>query len=77
MQPQRKTLPEEIPQAFFRFADAARYIGVTRTKLYTISESDPEFPRKIRISSRCVGFRKLDLDKWLEVKATAARGSAA
>jgi prophage regulatory protein len=55
-------------QAFYRPADAALYLGVGRTKLHFISENDPDFPRKIRLSPRCVGWRKKSLDQWLELK---------
>jgi prophage regulatory protein len=58
-----------IPQAFFRPADACAYLGMGRTKLHKVHETDSTFPRKIRISARCVGWRKADLDRWLEQKA--------
>lgn len=64
MQPQHQ--PE---QAFFRIADACRYLGIGRTKLHNLSETDADFPRKIRISARCVGWTRGQLDAWLESKA--------
>lgn len=63
-------------QAFYRPADAAAYLGIGRTKLHSIHETDPSFPRKIRISSRCVGWRRSDLDQWLEQKAIEQGGAA-
>jgi len=63
MQPQHQ--PE---QAFFRPADVCQYLGIGRTKLQTLSETDADFPRKIRISPRCVGWTKGQLDTWLEAK---------
>jgi predicted DNA-binding transcriptional regulator AlpA len=63
MQPQAQ--PE---QAFFRIADACRYLGMGRTKLHQLSETDADFPRKIRISPRCVGWTRAQLDTWLESK---------
>jgi predicted DNA-binding transcriptional regulator AlpA len=63
MQPQAQ--PE---QAFFRIADACRYLGMGRTKLHTLAETDADFPRKIRISPRCVGWTRAQLDTWLESK---------
>ena len=64
-----------IPQAFYRPAIAAAYLGMGRTKLHTIHETDPTFPRKIRLSARCVGWRKADLDRWLEQKAMEQGGA--
>jgi prophage regulatory protein len=63
MQPQHQ--PE---QAFFRPADACKYLGIGRTKLHALSEYDASFPRKIRISPRCVGWTRAQLDSWLESK---------
>jgi len=56
-------------QAFLRPADACLYLGIGRTKLHNLSETDADFPRKIRISPRCVGWTKAQLDDWLELKA--------
>lgn len=55
-------------QAFFRVADACRYLGMGRTKINELAETDPTFPRKIRISARCVGWTRGQLDAWLEAK---------
>ena len=63
MQPQAQ--PE---QAFFRIEDACRYLGMGRTKLHNLAELDADFPRKIRISPRCVGWTRAQLDTWLESK---------
>lgn len=60
--------------AFLRPKLAAPYVGVGRTKLDELHETDPTFPRKIRYSNRCVGWRKADLDAWLEQKARQAKG---
>jgi prophage regulatory protein len=63
--------PQKIAcQAFFRPADACAYLGVSRTKLHTLHETDSTFPRKVRMGLRCVGWRKEDIDSWLESKAS-------
>ena len=56
---------QEITPAFLRPKIACQYIGVCRTQLHFLSEKDPDFPRKIIISPRLVGWRKDDLDAWL------------
>lgn len=58
--------------AILRPAQAASYLGVCRRQVYNLSEQDPTFPRKIVITSRAVGWRKLDLDAWLAEKSKAA-----
>ena len=51
---------------------AAEYIGVSLRQLYNIAERDPDFPRKIVFSPRCVGFRRNAIDEWLERKEANA-----
>ena len=63
---------QTIPQAVLRPAEACVYLGIGRTKLHHLSETDPTFPRKIRFSARCVGFLKESLDNWLEDKQKGA-----
>jgi len=60
--------------AVLRPKAACLYLGFGRTKLHELHESDPDFPRKIRFSPRCVGWRKADLDAWLDIKAKQASG---
>jgi predicted DNA-binding transcriptional regulator AlpA len=61
-------LQHQPEQAFFRPAEACRYLGIGRTKLHNLSETDADFPRKIRISPRCVGWTRAQLDAWLQSK---------
>lgn len=51
-----------------RLKDAAAYIGVSKPTLWRLESQDPDFPKKIRISSRCCVFRKVDLQAWLKSK---------
>ncbi len=62
--------------SFMRPKVAGPYLGFGQTKLHQLHETDPTFPRKIRLSKRCVGWRKADLDEWLARKAAEARGEA-
>ncbi|MBV0932028.1 helix-turn-helix transcriptional regulator [Marinobacterium weihaiense] len=55
-----------------RTKQAAAYIGVSRTGLWRLEQTDPTFPRKIVLSSRCVGWRKSSLDAWMASKEGAA-----
>ena len=63
-----------IQQAFYRPADACKYLGIGRTKLHELAEYSADFPRKVRISNRCVGWTKSQLDAWLEKKEREACG---
>ena len=54
--------------ALLRPQSAAAYLGISRTGLHRLSETDPTFPRKIVLSSRCVGYRVESLTQWLMQK---------
>ncbi|WP_018872978.1 AlpA family transcriptional regulator [Thioalkalivibrio sp. ALJ16] len=62
---------EKNAAAVLRPKQAAPYLGMSRSKLHSISEKDPTFPRKIRYSARCVGWRREALDAWLRGKEGA------
>ena len=56
----------KITPEILRSRQAASYLGISRTTLWRLEQSDPSFPRKIVITSRCVGWRKESLDSWLK-----------
>jgi predicted DNA-binding transcriptional regulator AlpA len=60
-----KPVPEK---AMLRPAAASAFIGVSRTTLHRLSETDPTFPRKVIISARCVGYTRKSLTYWLDTK---------
>ena len=62
----------EPKQIALRPAEAARYLGVSRSTLYRFSENDATFPLKIRYSERCVVYLRTELDKWLNEKISRA-----
>ena len=49
---------------------AATHCGVSKPTLYRMAK-DPNFPKKIRLSARCVGWRIEDLDNWLKSREVA------
>lgn len=59
---------QTISKAVLRPSEACAYLGIGRTKLHSLTETDPTFPRKIRFSARCVGYLKKSLDSWLIAK---------
>jgi predicted DNA-binding transcriptional regulator AlpA len=61
-------MSKELSPTFLRPRIASQYLGICRTQLHTLSETDPDFPRKIIISPRHVGWMRDDLDRWLSVK---------
>lgn len=63
---------EHNQKGFMRPAEASIYLSVGRTQLHNLYQTDPSFPRKIRLGSRCVGWTKAQLDQWLSKKAEEA-----
>jgi len=59
------TQPTTVTPAVLRRKDAASYLGVCVNTLGNMKDA-PGFPRPIRITHRSVGYRKADLDAWLE-----------
>lgn len=45
---------------------AAAYIGVHVNTLYNLRKTDPTFPPEVRITKVSVGWRKCDLDAWID-----------
>lgn len=56
---------------FLRNRLSAKHLGISEVTLWRLSETDPDFPKKIRITKRCVGFRKSELDAYLDLKKAA------
>ena len=55
----------------------AKYLGVSLRQTYNMEEADPDFPRKIVFSPRCVGWRRDAIDRYLASKERAAQGNEA
>ena len=66
---------EEIKPELMRPKQAAKYLGCTLRTVHNLSKSDPDFPRKIRVTSRMVGWRRSDLEKYLNLKTDSRSGS--
>lgn len=47
---------------------AASLFGISTVTLWRLDRDDPTFPKKVRFSARCVGYRRGDLLAFLETK---------
>lgn len=57
----------------FRNKAAADYLGsISLVTLWRLSHTE-DFPRKIKLSTRAVGYRKSELDAWLATRQGEAR----
>lgn len=55
--------PDHLTQ-MLRLKQAADLLGVSLVTLWRLGETDPTFPKKIRITARCCGYRRGDLIAW-------------
>lgn len=64
----QKAAKNPSSQGGLRPAQAADYIGCSRSYIYRLMETDPDFPRPIKLSNRCVMLTKQSLDEYLAKK---------
>lgn len=58
-----------MPQiAIYRLPAVLEVTGLSRATIYRLLERG-EFPPRVKLSQRCVGWRVADVDAWLEVRA--------
>lgn len=43
--------------------------NLSRATLYVLMSTDPDFPRKIKLTARSVGFLESDVDRWIASRA--------
>jgi len=65
--------PKEIDPCILSPAQAAQYLGVSRSTLYELRE-DASFPKALQIRPGRVGFLREEIDGW--IAGLAARRSA-
>lgn len=61
---------KQLDCSVIRVRDAAPYIGVCSTRLWQLSKT-PDFPRPIVLGQRARGYRRADLDSWIESRKAA------
>lgn len=52
-----------------RLKDSADFLGVSPTSLWRLSQTDSDFPTKIKLSNRCCGYLRSDLEAYLIKKS--------
>lgn len=71
-----KPKPQHLPEVL-RTAPAAAYIGAGTTLFWTLRRTDPSFPKPIILGTRARGYRRSDLDAWIERRALSGEGAKA
>ena len=57
---------------FLNPAAVADRIGMSRSTIYKLIETDPSFPKPIRMLPRSPRWRVADIDRWIASKAEQA-----
>ena len=58
-------MPADTGSRILRLQGVLERTGLSRSTLYRKIECGT-FPRQVRISERCIGWRESDLERWLE-----------
>lgn len=71
----------KIPSQFsgggvMRPAQAAAFLGIAKSTLYRWLSERRDFPRMIHIGPRCSGWRRADLERWLDAQVEQEGGAA-
>lgn len=59
------TQSEEI---ILRPKQVAHFMGISVQTLWRLDKHDLEFPKKIRFTARCVGYKKSDILAYVETR---------
>lgn len=68
------TMPAEGHRAIqiLRLPDVCRATGLGRSMIYQL-EAESQFPRRVRIGARAVGWIEAEVQSWLRERVTRAR----
>jgi len=59
------------PIAIYRLPAVLEVTGLSKATVYRLL-SRGEFPARVQLSPRCVGWRVADIDAWLEARIAAS-----
>ncbi len=54
----------QITPELYRIPDVCAALGIGRSSLYTLLETDPTFPRPVRVATRAVRWRRIEIERW-------------
>ena len=59
------------PVSIYRLPAVLEITGLSKATIYRLLERE-EFPPRVQLSPRCVGWRAADVDVWLAERAAAS-----
>lgn len=66
-----------IQPAILRIADLKEYLNLSRSAIQALMSEDPTFPQQIQLSRRAVGWKRPEIDAWIENRPPAMAQAAA
>ena len=64
-------MPNLPPVAIYRLPAVLEATGLSKATIYRLLERG-EFPPRVKLSPRCVGWRAADVEAWLAERAAAS-----
>ena len=64
-------MPNLPPVAIYRLPAVLEATGLSKATIYRLLERG-EFPPRVKLSPRCVGWRAVDVEAWLAERAAAS-----
>ena len=56
----------------YRIGSVARATGLSPSQIHRLSESDPDFPKPVRLTARTFGWSAEEVDRWIDERLAAA-----
>ena len=57
--------PVTLQPVILRLTEVERFLGLGRTAIYNLREKDPTFPRPVQLTDKAIGWRRKDLESWV------------
>jgi len=73
----KERAPRSDPPEFaavLNVRESARYVGMRDTTFWQARRA-PDFPAPIQLTARLKGFKRSDLDRWLDARRVAGRAA--
>ena len=54
-----------------RLADVCQSLGVSKSTVYQLLDTDPTFPSPVQVTARAVRWRRADVEEWARSRPSA------
>ena len=63
---------EGKPIGFLRLKTMCNLLGLSKSTIWDLSRNDPEFPKPVKISHSCTGWKACEVYDWIESRERVA-----